>query len=280
MRTALFTLLLCILPLSPAPAEAGNMNLAEEAEAAMKKACSYLMDEVSCNGGFVWYYLPDFSRRWGELEASPTMIWLQDPGTAGVGDMLLDAYDATGDEFYYSAAEKVAAALIHAQLDCGGWNYVYDFSGRDSLIRWYDTVGASAWRLEEFQEFMDNATFDDGCTVCCTRMLLRLYQKKLDPKYRPAIDKALALARETQDAPVPLYLRNAPTKLMEELGYSDGYKYAHDYPGHWTDLEFMPQRLSGTALYEPADNRREAEMQERLSRMWPKYNYGKSGKSE
>ena len=95
-----------------------------------------------------------------------------------------------------------------------------------------------------------------------------------------AIDKALALARETQDAPVPLYLRNAPTKLMEELGYSDGYKYAHDYPGHWTDLEFMPQRLSGTALYEPADNRREAEMQERLSRMWPKYNYGKSGKSE
>ena len=95
-----------------------------------------------------------------------------------------------------------------------------------------------------------------------------------------AIDKALALARETQDAPVPLYLRNAPTKLMEELGYSDGYKYAHDYPGHWTDLEFMPQRLSGTALYEPADNRREAEMQEKLSRMWPKYNYGKSGKSE
>lgn len=95
-----------------------------------------------------------------------------------------------------------------------------------------------------------------------------------------AIDKALALARETQDAPVPLYLRNAPTKLMEELGYSDGYKYAHDYPGHWTDLEFMPQRLSGIALYEPADNRREAEMQERLSRMWPKYNYGKSGKSE
>lgn len=198
MKHTLLTILLCVLTLSAIPAEAARANLAEEAEAAMKKACSYLIDEVSCNGGFVWYYLPDFSRRWGELEATPTMIWLQEPGTAGVGNMLLDAYEATGDEFYYSAAEKVGAALIHAQLDCGGWNYVYDFSGRDSLIRWYDTVGASAWRLEEFQEFMDNATFDDGCTVCCTRMLLRLYQEKLDPKYRPAIDKALDFVLESQ----------------------------------------------------------------------------------
>ena len=88
-----------------------------------------------------------------------------------------------------------------------------------------------------------------------------------------AVDKAMALARDTQDAPVPLYLRNAPTGLMEELGYSDGYKYAHDYPGHWTDMEFMPESLSGTVLYEPADNRREEEMKARLSKMWKKY-YG------
>ena len=86
-----------------------------------------------------------------------------------------------------------------------------------------------------------------------------------------AINQAMAVARETQDAPVPLYLRNAPTKLMEELGYSDGYKYAHDYPGHWTDLEFMPEKLQGTKFYEPADNRREIEMRERLERLWPKY---------
>ena len=88
-----------------------------------------------------------------------------------------------------------------------------------------------------------------------------------------AINQAMAVAKETQDAPVPLYLRNAPTKLMEELGYSDGYKYAHDYPGHWTDLEFMPESLKGEKFYEPADNRREAEMRERLERLWPKYEY-------
>ena len=88
-----------------------------------------------------------------------------------------------------------------------------------------------------------------------------------------AINQAMAVAKATQDAPVPLYLRNAPTKLMEELGYSDGYKYAHDYPGHWTDLEFMPESLKGEKFYEPADNRRETEMRERLERLWPKYEY-------
>ena len=62
-----------------------------------------------------------------------------------------------------------------------------------------------------------------------------------------------------------------PTKLMEELGYADGYKYAHDYPGHFADLEFMPEGLSGTRLYDPADNKKEAELSARLSALWPKY---------
>jgi len=86
-----------------------------------------------------------------------------------------------------------------------------------------------------------------------------------------AIDKAIAMTKECPDAPVPLYLRNAPTKLMDELGYGDGYKYAHDYPGHWTDLEFMPARLAGTVFYEPADNRKEDDIRSRMSAIWPKY---------
>lgn len=86
-----------------------------------------------------------------------------------------------------------------------------------------------------------------------------------------AINKAFELAEKTQTASVPLYLRNAPTKLMEELGYADGYKYAHDYPGHFADLEFMPGGLSGTRLYDPADNKKEAELSARLSALWPKY---------
>lgn len=89
-----------------------------------------------------------------------------------------------------------------------------------------------------------------------------------------AINEALAVAKETQTASVPLYLRNAPTKLMDELGYGDGYKYAHEYPGHFVDLEFMPSELSGRKFYEPADNRQEDTLRSRLENLWPKY-YGK-----
>ena len=86
-----------------------------------------------------------------------------------------------------------------------------------------------------------------------------------------AIDKALAMAKDTQTASVPLYLRNAPTKLMEELGYKDGYKYAHDYSGHFADLEFMPTELAGHKFYEPADNKQEDVLRSRLENLWPKY---------
>ncbi len=86
-----------------------------------------------------------------------------------------------------------------------------------------------------------------------------------------AINEALAVAKDTQMASVPLYLRNAPTKLMEELGYSDGYKYAHDYPGHFADLEFMPAELAGKKFYEPADNKQEDVLRSRLESLWPKY---------
>ena len=86
-----------------------------------------------------------------------------------------------------------------------------------------------------------------------------------------AINEALAMAKETQMAAVPLYLRNAPTQLMAELGYSDGYKYAHDYPGHFADLEFMPEDLRGHKFYEPADNKQEDALRARLENLWPKY---------
>lgn len=86
-----------------------------------------------------------------------------------------------------------------------------------------------------------------------------------------AINEALAVAKDTQMASVPLYLRNAPTKLMEDLGYADGYRYAHDYPGHFADLEFMPEELAGRKFYEPADNRQEDGLRSRLESLWPKY---------
>lgn len=64
-----------------------------------------------------------------------------------------------------------------------------------------------------------------------------------------AIDEALAKVRETGNLPVPLHLRNAPTSLMKELGYSDGYKYPHDFPGHWVEQQYLPDELVGTEFW-------------------------------
>ncbi len=71
-----------------------------------------------------------------------------------MGHLFLDAYHATGDEYYYRAAEKAAEALIWGQNAAGGWNYLIDFGGEGSLKDWYATYGANAWRMEEFQHLL------------------------------------------------------------------------------------------------------------------------------
>lgn len=89
-----------------------------------------------------------------------------------------------------------------------------------------------------------------------------------------ALQKAQQTIRRTGDLPVPLHIRNAPTKLMKELGYSDGYKYSHDYTGNFVEQEFLPDTLAGTTFYEPGDNARENETRKLLKWRWKdKYGY-------
>jgi putative ATPase len=89
-----------------------------------------------------------------------------------------------------------------------------------------------------------------------------------------AIETAVALAKETETAGVPLHIRNAPTKLMKELNYGKNYEYAHAHAGNFIDLEFFPAELSGTKIYEPGNNSRELEMRNRLKHWWKeKYGY-------
>ncbi|MBO4566549.1 MAG: replication-associated recombination protein A [Bacteroidales bacterium] len=86
-----------------------------------------------------------------------------------------------------------------------------------------------------------------------------------------AIDGALAAVQEDKTAPVPLYLRNAPTSLMKELGYADGYRYAHDFAGNFVDQEFLPESLSGRVFYKPQKNAQEDRLKAYLFACWPKY---------
>ena len=91
---------------------------------------------------------------------------------------------------------------------------------------------------------------------------------KSNSAYR-AIDAALAAVKhDTVNRPVPLHIRNAPTKLMKQLGYGENYKYAHDFAGHFAEQEFMPEGLEGRRFYEPDDNPREQETARRIAALW------------
>ncbi len=88
-----------------------------------------------------------------------------------------------------------------------------------------------------------------------------------------AINEAIETVKKQGALPVPLHLRNAPTKLMKELGYAEDYKYAHNYAGNFVDQEFLPKEISGKVFYNPANNPKEAELRRSLSTKWKKYNY-------
>jgi putative ATPase len=89
-----------------------------------------------------------------------------------------------------------------------------------------------------------------------------------------AIDAAIDLVKKTGDLPVPLHLRNAPTKLMKEIGYGKNYQYSHDGPGNFIRQEFLPDDVIGALLFDPGGNPREKEMREQLKKWWgDKYKY-------
>ena len=89
-----------------------------------------------------------------------------------------------------------------------------------------------------------------------------------------AIDEALELVKNTGDLPVPLHIRNAPTKLMKDLGYGKNYKYAHSYEGNFVDSDFLPEKIKKTTIYKPQENAREKEHRAYLSKIWKdRYDY-------
>jgi Pectic acid lyase len=230
----------CMLATSVATAQAQPAR--KDVEAEMKRATQFMVDKVAYRGGYLWNYLPDMSRRWGEMEARETMIWLQPPGTSSMGHVFLDAYHATGDEYYYRAAEQVGSALIWGQHPSGGWNYVVDFAGDRSLRDWYATVGRNAWRLEEFQHYYGNATFDDQVTTDAATFLLRLYVEKLDARYKAPVDRAIQFVLDSQ-YPIGAWPQRFP--LNHEFSkhgladYSSYYTFNDDVA--WENVSFLIQ---------------------------------------
>lgn len=116
-----------------------------------------------------------------------------------------------------------------------------------------------------------NATFDalkkigwpEGRIILAECTVYLANSPKSNSAYM-AIDKAMAIVEQTGNLPVPLHLRNAPTKLMKDLGYHEGYKYAHDFKDNYVQQQYLPDQLMGNRFWNPCDNPQEAKMWERL----------------
>jgi hypothetical protein len=168
-----------------------------DALSALKKATDFMMNTVSNRGGFLWKYSADLSEQWGEIPARKSQIWVQDPGTVGTGELFLDIFKATGDEYYLNQAKRVANALIAGQHPSGGWHYIIDFD-MPGIRKYYDEVASKCWGWEEYYYYYGNCTFDDGVSSGAARFLMHLYMTSLDPAYKAPLIKALDFVLESQ----------------------------------------------------------------------------------
>jgi putative ATPase len=193
-------------------------------------------------------------------------------------------YDKTGEQHYdivsafiksIRGSDPNAAVYWLARMIEGGEDV--KFIARRMLILSSEDIGnANPTAL-----IMANNTFQAVATIGYPESRILLSQcavylatsPKSNASYM-AIGNAQALVKQTGDLAVPIHLRNAPTKLMKELGYGEEYQYSHNYANNFSEQEFLPDAIQETKLYEPGNNARENGVREFLKNRWKdKYNY-------
>ena len=151
----------------------GAQELRTEAQAAIKRAAEFYVERVAAHGGYVYYYSPDLTERWGEGVATVDQIWVQEPGTPLVGRALLQAYAATKDPKMLTAAVAAAEALMHGQLASGGWTNAVDFNPKGERVGQYRNGQGKGKNF---------STLDDGITPAALRFLMELHEVQGRPK--------------------------------------------------------------------------------------------------
>jgi PelA/Pel-15E family pectate lyase len=152
---------------------ADDDSLPKQAAATLRRAAAFFLDNVATEGGYLYRYSEDLSKREGERHATATTVWVQPPGTPSVGLAYLEAYRATGDNYYLDAAKRAAMCLVRGQLESGGWAYDIDFDPATRGKRAYrvDTNNSSIKRAKS----VDNTTvLDDNTSQEALRMLMRI----------------------------------------------------------------------------------------------------------
>jgi putative ATPase len=217
-------------------------------------------------------------------DAVPDPVEITDALVKEIAQKRIAQYDKTGEQHYdlisafiksVRGSDPNAALYYLARMIEGGEDV--SFIARRMLILASEDIGnANPTAL-----VMATSTFQAVNVIGYPESRILLSQCAVylacSPKSNAsyvAIDKALQSVREHGDQPVPLAIRNAPTGLMKDLGYGDGYRYAHDFTGNFAQMEFLPDTLRGTRFYEPGENPREAEFRKFLRTLWgDKYGY-------
>ena len=200
------------------------------------------------------------------------------PSLGGVGGGPPLAYDKDGEMHYdiisafiksIRGSDPDAALYWMARMIEGGEDP--QFIARRMVISASEDIGLA----NPNALLLANAAFDTVMKIGWPEARIALAECAVylatSPKSNSAylgIDAALALVRETGNQPVPLHIRNAPTQLMKDLGYHDGYKYPHDYPGHFTEQQYMPDALKDRRLWHGQHNPAEEKLWQRMVNYW------------
>jgi len=211
------------------------------------------------------------------------LIQITDEAVTEVAQQNLARYDKSGEQHYDIASAFIksmrgsdpnAALSWMARMIKAGEDP--EFIARRMLILASEDIG----NANPTAVIMANACLQavkvigfPECRIVLGQVVVYLATSPKSNASYLAIDEALALAEKTAHLPVPLHLRNAPTKLMKEIGYGKNYQYAHNYEGNFTPLDFLPDELKGTKLYEPGQNTRENEIRKQLQKWWGEW-YG------
>lgn len=217
-------------------------------------------------------------------KAETTDIVIDDARAVEVIQQNLAHYDRQGEMHYdiisafiksMRGSDPNAAVYWLARMIAGGEDPV--FIARRMLIFASEDIG----NANPNALLLANACFEavtkigyPECRITLSQCAVYLASSPKSNSTYAALNAAQEMIGKTGDLPVPLHIRNAPTKLMKELNYGKGYQYAHDHPGNFVIQEFLPETIAGSTFYLPGNNPREQETRRQLHEKWQgKYGY-------
>lgn len=228
--------LIFLFAVSLAPSQ--EADLKAQARDALRKASEYFRTRVASHGGYLWFYSPDLSERWGEAKATREQVWVQPPGTPAVGLAYLRVYEATRDRYTLEAARECGEALLFGRLKSGGWTASIDFDPK----------------AKRSGGGRDHSSLDDDITSSAIRFLARLDQAldfkdaKVHEGVGGAID-ALLKAQYANGGFPQVWLGPVEARPVLKASYPEGEPpKVKEYWHHYTLNDNLAGRVTETLL--------------------------------